>query len=576
MRGLLPIALLLIVLGGCSRKDSAQQAGARYPEPRFPSYLKKPDSVEDIMPYARQLVRNKSGYEGKGMGVLAKGDTVLLIPSVAAEEMVMEAIMRALGERGVTVLIKPDYELIGATKDEVLQLKKLAQDYSAEQGFREVAWWIDYQFPDPEGAKKWLGERRPDLLEALYPKANQLTSRLKEVQDKLERDSVGGAIKAFLNAHPEVRGVFWGSGGATLNRRAMHPLENKFLGVLTANNRYELMSEIPKYPDDLWLLTEEKSIEAVPNVDKIHIQDPEGTDVSAEITEIMADRWARGVYQRGHLYMFPNQATGRFGYSVIDYPAFQKEYLPREPLALINGTVAGTAGHVGFYPRWEITFKDGFISDVKGGGLNGELLREFRKYPRINTETYPEHTHPGFFYLYEVGMGTNPKYFRNPAYLDLSMGPLGLGPERMRAGMLHLGIGMELRHNPKGPTESPELVEFMKKYNLPGGHWWHTHNYFATYEVHLRNTDRWLKVVDRGHMTSLDDPEVRALASRYGDPDRLLAEDWTPEIPGINAPGKYEDYAANPWKYAKGVIDKAVNGTYEKYFPPAKAEARKK
>jgi hypothetical protein len=199
---MLPIALLLMVLGDCSRKESAKQTGAKYPEPRFPSYLKKPGSVEDIMPYARQLVRNKSGYEGKGMGVLAKGDTVLLIPSVAAEEMVMEAIMRALSERGVTVLIKPDYELIGATKGEVLQLKKLAQDYSAEQGFREVAWWIDYQFPDPEGAKKWLGERRPDLLEALYPKANQLTSRLKEVQDKLERDSVGGAIKAFLNAHP--------------------------------------------------------------------------------------------------------------------------------------------------------------------------------------------------------------------------------------------------------------------------------------------------------------------------------------------------------------------------------------
>jgi hypothetical protein len=228
-----------------------------------------------------------------------------------------------------------------------------------------------------------------------------------------------------------------------------------------------------------------------------------------------------------------------------------------------------------FYPRWEITFKDGFITDVKGGGLNGELLREFRKYPNINDKTYPDHTHPGFFYLYEVGMGTNPKYFRNPAYLDLSMGPLGLGPERMRAGMLHLGIGMELRHNPKGPTESPELVDFMKKYNLPGGHWWHSHNYFATYEVHLRNTDRWVKLVDKGHMTALDDPEVRALASRYGDPDRLLAEDWTPEIPGINAPGKYEDYAADPWKVANGVIHKAVNGTYEHYFPPVTAEARK-
>jgi hypothetical protein len=576
VRGTLLVAILLAGLAGCTRRDAAKSPATKYPEPRFPSYLKKPKSVDDIMPYARSLARTKSGYEGKGMGVAGKGETVLLIPSVSAEPMVMEAIVRALKEREINVIVKPDYELIGAARDEVLQLRKLAQKYSAEQGFREVAWWIDYQFPDPEGVKKWLGQRRPDLLEALYPKADKLPARLKQVQDLLERVSVGAAVKVFLQEHPQVKGVFWGWGGATLNRRAMHPMEDKFLGVLTATNRYELMSEIPKYPDDVWLLTEEKTLEPIPHVDKLHIQDPEGTNVTADITELMADRWTRGAYQRGHLYMFPNQATGRFGYSVIDYPAFQKEYLPREPLTLLNGVVAGTAGHVGFYPRWEITFKDGFISDVKGGGLNGELLREFRKYPNINDKTYPDHTHPGFFYLYEVGMGTNPKYFRNPAYLDLSMGPLGLGPERMRAGMLHLGIGMELRHNPKGPTESPELVAFMKKYNLPGGHWWHSHNYFATYEVHLRNTDRWVKLVDKGHLTALDDPEARALASRYGDPDRILAEDWTPEIPGINAPGKYADYAANPWKVAKPVIDKAVDGSYEHYFPPVQAQVGKR
>ena len=69
-------------------------------------------------------------------------------------------------------------------------------------------------------------------------------------------------------------------------------------------------------------------------------------------------------------------------------------------------------------------------------------------------------------------------------------------------------------------------------------------------------------------MTSLDDPEVRALASRYGDPDYILAEDWIPEVPGINAPGDYlKDYAANPGGYALQVLDKASKGTYERYFP---------
>jgi hypothetical protein len=69
-------------------------------------------------------------------------------------------------------------------------------------------------------------------------------------------------------------------------------------------------------------------------------------------------------------------------------------------------------------------------------------------------------------------------------------------------------------------------------------------------------------------MTSLDHPEVRALASRYGDPDYLLTEDYIPELPGINAPGDYlRDYAPNPGKYALGVLQKAQDGTYSHYFP---------
>jgi hypothetical protein len=77
-----------------------------------------------------------------------------------------------------------------------------------------------------------------------------------------------------------------------------------------------------------------------------------------------------------------------------------------------------------------------------------------------------------------------------------------------------------------------------------------------------------VNLLDKGRMTSLDDAEVRALASRYGDPDYLLAEDWVPEVPGINAPGDYmKDYAPNPGRYALEVVRKANNGTYEHYFP---------
>ena len=89
--------------------------------------------------------------------------------------------------------------------------------------------------------------------------------------------------------------------------------------------------------------------------------------------------------------------------------------------------------------------------------------------------------------------------------------------------------------------------------------------------MRLRNTDKWVKLLDKGRMTSLDDPEVRALASRYGDPDYILAEDWIPEVPGINAPGDYmRDYAPNPGAYSLEVLRKANAGTYQHYFPARK------
>ena len=101
------------------------------------------------------------------------------------------------------------------------------------------------------------------------------------------------------------------------------------------------MSLLGTFPGDVWQLAEDQLLEPLIHVDKLTARDPEGTDVWADINEEQAAHWARGVYQRGHLYMFPNQATGRFGYSVVDYPAFQQEWLPREPLAIIHGVDRG-------------------------------------------------------------------------------------------------------------------------------------------------------------------------------------------------------------------------------------------
>jgi hypothetical protein len=41
-------------------------------------------------------------------------------------------------------------------------------------------------------------------------------------------------------------------------------------------------------------------------------------------------------------------------------------------------------------------------------------------------------------------------------------------------------------------------------------------------------------------------------------------------VPGINAPGDYmKDYAPDPGGYALKVLDRAMKGTYDHYFPGA-------
>ena len=122
-------------------------------------------------------------------------------------------------------------------------------------------------------------------------------------------------------------------------------------------------------------------------------------------------------------------------------------------------------------------------------------------------------------------------------------------------------------------TQSVKLLEFTKQYNLPKDHGFHTHTYFSDYHVHLRHADRWVTLIEKGRLKSLDNPEVRALASRYGNPDQLLTEDWRPEIPGINAPGDYlTGYAADPWRTVASVIAQVRAGSYPHFFPSAPAQ----
>ena len=169
---------------GCNRKTEESQAtppptdttarqtqgkGLGYPEPRFPSYLKPPSSIEEVMPYVRPLVRARRGLQGAGLGIIEKGETALFVVSTDAEDMIVNAVVKGMEERGAKVVVKRDYELAGIPQEEAIAYRKARRTYTSEQGYMEAANWVDANFPKPEKAKAWLKQRRPDLYDKTVP-----------------------------------------------------------------------------------------------------------------------------------------------------------------------------------------------------------------------------------------------------------------------------------------------------------------------------------------------------------------------------------------------------------------------
>jgi hypothetical protein len=359
-----------------------------------------------------------------------------------------------------------------------------------------------------------------------------------------------------MDKNPDIRGVYYGRGGPLW--MSFHPHEGRWMGPMVLDNKFEVMAPAAEFPADVWMLSEELTMEPLASVDQVHVTDPEGTDVKWSLTEQQAKNWAKGVYLRGHLFMFPQEAYGQYALSVLNYPAMDPEYIPVDDSVIINGTIAATASHAGFYPRMVQTWKDGYLTKVEGGGTYGDLLRTLMLQPGIHDTVWPQRKRPGYFQFFETALATNPKVVR--ASLEQP-----LGPDRARDGVIHWALGAIFWNDPGSmggeSSNVGKLAEFSKKTGLPGGHGFHMHTYFNTMKLHLRGSNKWVTLVDRGRSTSLDSPEVRALASRYGDPDKVLATEWIPEIPGINAPGSYlNDFAQKPYEYSKAVQDRTGGG----------------
>src|SRR5574341_811059 len=118
------IGLLAILIASSWSDISSSAEKTAYPPPRFPSYTKTPKSVEEIMPYARSIAAQTTGLQGDGFGILKKGESAAIVLEASAEDMAVEAVRRAIEERGVKVQLLHDYELVGVSRADANELRK--------------------------------------------------------------------------------------------------------------------------------------------------------------------------------------------------------------------------------------------------------------------------------------------------------------------------------------------------------------------------------------------------------------------------------------------------------------------
>jgi hypothetical protein len=538
------------------------------PPPAFPSYLKKPDSVDALMPQARAAVRQTGGRTP--LGLADPGKLVLVVVGEIRDSkpdmLVQAAIKRAYEERGVKCTILTVWDILGLSEREYLEFRDGIRTYVIGDGQRELESFFTTTgfMPNAQKGRDWVAAKDPELARATWPTAKFENERFIKLANELFEASPN-ALVAWLDKHPEIDWIVWRSGNRPNTRKMLRHHGEKFLGNYTYINLYDLMSQVPAFPSDVWRLVETKTMEPLAFVDRAEVTDPEGTAFGYDVDEQMAKNWNAGVYNQGHLYMYPAQATGRFPYSIIEYPIMGGSYLPPvQPET--TGVIASTTSHAATHPRMEIFIEKGRVKEVKGGGLYGEGIRLLLNYPGSNESLWPFQKKPGYWWLYEAGLGTNPKYFKHPAEVaegnNLS--------ERNVAGVVHWALGSEVSMGPDRVGEwaaESEAFTSQRDIPLPKGHSLHQHNMMPTMQVRIRDLDQWVTLIEHGGLTALQDTYVRALASRYGNPNDILRRDYVTAMPGINMPGSYDQYARNPGAYWVKWAESIESGKYE-YFKP--------
>ncbi len=516
------VAASLVMLH--SRGATLTAAGG-YPAPRFPKYLRTVTTVDPLMMPARLAARQIAGRTP--LGLVKAGEKLLLVVPDEQDALIQQAIQKALDERGVKVVWMTNSQMGGLTVAQMkqnMEVRKTKLTYGTD-GWKEMGTF-----------QPRVGQYLPDAVK------KEIAGKPLPFKEKI--DDLEGTV-AYVASHPDIDRVIYGGGGRARQQRAFGKNAGKFLGNWTYVQQSDLLSKVPEFPGDVWKLVEEKVLDSLPFIESVHMTDPEGTDIRFAITETEAEHWAKAAYLQGHIFLYPFQ-----GSRGILEAAYATQVYPDAA-----GAIAGCANHTAYFPCLKAIIEHGQIVRIEGGGRFGELARMMLNVPALRDTRWPTAPRPGYWFWFEAALGTNPKYFR-PIHALMAGGNGAINTfERNRSGIFHFGMGLE--------TLDPAARKFCDAKNLPCDHAWHIHNYFITYAAKLRDEDTTINIVDKGHLTPMDNAEVRALASRYGNPDLIMREEWIPGMQGINEPGDYQkDYAPDPWKHIRAAGEQVDKGTY--------------
>ncbi len=514
-RGVIFLITGLLTLA-CSRQPQQARIELQYPPPRYPRYLVKPN-MEKLLEAARFAVRQPTGRSP--LGKAQSGQTIHVFLQWPQDMRVWEAIRQAWAEKGVGAHAVGYWEIVGITQEQYNQRME-ANAVHGNEAWKELGIMrVEYQPYFPEDVIKQFGE---------------------PLTDEIVRTKY---TAAYLDKHPEIKYIYAGESGGSFWRRGMGPKHaEKFQGNWIYLRSVDLLSKAAEFPADVWSLVDEKILRPIPFVSEVTFQDPEGTNLHWTLTPAQSQEWSRNGGDSNHLFIYPN---------------------PLHSTLREGGVIKAHVNHTGLFPPMKVYLdRYGAVERIESGGRTGELFQMLVNHPTFKEVKFPKAAGPGYWFLRQDGFATNPKFVRSmPGLIDGQPWMANLS-ERNRAGVQHLAFSYD--------SNDPEDLAYAEAKGIPplgkGIHTSHMHVYFPTVQWKLRDTGEWITVGEKGYVKMFDDPEVRALASRYGDPELIFRYEWNPSIPGINVPGNYEkDFAPDPWGWLMTEWERIQEGTYQ-YF----------